>query len=218
MVEGESGSLAIFPPWDRPRYEPSKRWLTWRNGAIATLYNADEAERRRGPQHDATWCELRQLALSRGVGHADARAAIRHRPTGRGHRDAAADQIGPSAARRSDGCGDAWLDLWNRANLAPVFLDQIIRKYEGTRLGRQELEDELPDDVPGDLWTCGIIEKARVWSLSADGMSEDSNRSLSRESRRPDRRRGEPRWRDARGDPAGDRSERVFRGGARLTR
>jgi phage terminase large subunit-like protein len=36
------------------------------------------------------------------------------------------------------------------ANLAPAFLDQIIRKYEGTRLGRQELEAELLDDVPGD--------------------------------------------------------------------
>src|SRR5437899_127332 len=40
MVEGESGILAISPPWDRPRYEPSKRRLTWPNGAIATLYSA----------------------------------------------------------------------------------------------------------------------------------------------------------------------------------
>jgi phage terminase large subunit-like protein len=61
-------------------------------------------------------------------------------------------------------------------------------QIRGHSLGRQELEAELPDDVPGDLWTCGIIEKARVRSLSADGMSEDSNRSLSRASRRPDRR------------------------------
>jgi phage terminase large subunit-like protein len=37
MVEGESGILAISPPWDRPLYEPSKRRLTWPNGAIATL-------------------------------------------------------------------------------------------------------------------------------------------------------------------------------------
>ena len=50
----------------------------------------------------------------------------------------------------------------NRANLAPAFLDQIIRKYEGTRLGRQELEAELLDDVPGALWTRAIIEAARV--------------------------------------------------------
>ena len=57
MVEGESGILAISPPWDRPLYEPSKRRLTWQNGAIATLYSADEPECLRGPQHDATWCD-----------------------------------------------------------------------------------------------------------------------------------------------------------------
>src|SRR5260370_16314956 len=57
MVEGESGILAISPPWERPRYEPSKRRLTWPNGAIATLFSADEPERLRGPQHDPAWCD-----------------------------------------------------------------------------------------------------------------------------------------------------------------
>ena len=54
---GESGILAISPRWDRPRYEPSKRRLTWPNGAIATFYSAEEPERLRGPQHDAAWCD-----------------------------------------------------------------------------------------------------------------------------------------------------------------
>jgi len=49
MVEGESGLLAIAPPWDRPLYEPSKQRLTWSNGAVATTYSADEPERLRGP-------------------------------------------------------------------------------------------------------------------------------------------------------------------------
>jgi len=57
MVEGESGILAISPPWDRPRYEPSKRRLTRPNEAIATLYSAEEPERLRGLQHEATWCD-----------------------------------------------------------------------------------------------------------------------------------------------------------------
>ena len=57
MVEGESGLLAIAPPADRPLYEPSKRRLTWPNGAIATLFSADEPERLRGPQHDFAWCD-----------------------------------------------------------------------------------------------------------------------------------------------------------------
>ena len=46
----------------------------------------------------------------------------------------------------------------NRANLAPAFFDQIIRKYEGTRLGRQELEAELLEDTPGALWSHGSID------------------------------------------------------------
>src|SRR5271170_7002978 len=57
MVEGDSGILAISPPWFRPHYEPSKRRLTWANGAIATLYSAEEPDALRGPQHDSAWCD-----------------------------------------------------------------------------------------------------------------------------------------------------------------
>src|SRR5262245_47454256 len=57
MVEGESGLLAICPPWNMPRYEPSKRRVTWPNGAMATTYSADEPNLLRGPQHDGAWCD-----------------------------------------------------------------------------------------------------------------------------------------------------------------
>ena len=57
MVEGESGILAVAPDWARPIYEPTKRRVTWPNGAIATLYSADEPDRLRGPQHDAAACD-----------------------------------------------------------------------------------------------------------------------------------------------------------------
>jgi len=53
----------------------------------------------------------------------------------------------------------------NRANLAPAFLDQIVRRYQGTRLGRQELDAELLDDMPGGLWQRGIIEATRTSAL-----------------------------------------------------
>jgi phage terminase large subunit-like protein len=52
----------------------------------------------------------------------------------------------------------------NRSNLAPAFFDQIIRKYEGTRLGRQELEAELLEDTPGALWSHASIEASRLRS------------------------------------------------------
>jgi phage terminase large subunit-like protein len=57
LGEGESGILAIAQPWCRPIYEPSKRRLTWPNGAIATTFSAEEPERLRGPQHDAAVCD-----------------------------------------------------------------------------------------------------------------------------------------------------------------
>ena len=57
MVEGESGLLSIGLPERRPLYEPSKRRLTWPNGAIATLYCGDEPDQLRGPQHDAAWVD-----------------------------------------------------------------------------------------------------------------------------------------------------------------
>ena len=57
MVEGQSGILAISPPWFRPRYEPSKCRLTWPNGARATTFSADEPERLRGPEHDGAWLD-----------------------------------------------------------------------------------------------------------------------------------------------------------------
>lgn len=50
----------------------------------------------------------------------------------------------------------------NRSNLAPAFYSHVIKKYEGTRLGRQELNAEILDDVPGALWKRARIEELRV--------------------------------------------------------
>jgi predicted phage terminase large subunit-like protein len=163
MVEGESGILAISPPWERPRYEPSKRRLTWPNGAIGTLFSADEPERLRGPQHDAAWCDelaswrypeawdMLMLGLRLGT---DPRVVVTTtpRPT-KLIRELIAD---PTVVVTRGTTHE------NRANLAPVFLGQIVRKYQGTRLGRQELEAEILEDVPGALWNRGVIEATRA--------------------------------------------------------
>jgi len=50
----------------------------------------------------------------------------------------------------------------NADNLAPAFLGAILKQYEGTRLGRQELDAELLEDLPGALWTRETIERARI--------------------------------------------------------
>src|ERR1044072_7253580 len=56
--------------------------------------------------------------------------------------------------------GGSTLD--NAANLAPSFLKYILRKYQGTRLGRQELEAEVIDETEGALWTVLMIEALRI--------------------------------------------------------
>lgn len=163
MVEGESGILTISPPHERPSYEPSKRRLTWPNGAVATLFSADEPERLRGPQHDLAWCDelaawrypaaWDMLMLGLRLGR-DPRVVVTTTPRPI-HliRMLLADPMVVVTRGRT---------VENRDNLAAAFLEQIIRHYEGTRLGRQELDAELLEDVPGALWSRAIIEAGRV--------------------------------------------------------
>jgi phage terminase large subunit-like protein len=164
ITEGPSGILACAPAWHRPTYEPSKRRLTWPNGAIGTLYSADEPERLRGPQHDlaaidelGSWRRPEawdNLMFGLRLGERPRCAvATTPRPT-RLIRDLIAREGGDVVVTRGT-------SYENRANLAPEFISQIIRRYEGTRLGRQELLAELLTDTPGALWTRDRIEAQR---------------------------------------------------------
>ena len=167
MVEGESGILAISPPWERPRYEPSKRRLTWSNGAIATLFSADEPERLRGPQHNAAWCdEFASCDIPR-LGTCHVRAAAGSRSARRGYDDSAADNTDSRADCDPSVKVTRGTTYENRANLAPAFLGQIVCKYQGTRLGPQELEAELFEDVPGALWNGSVIGATRACTAPA---------------------------------------------------
>ena len=164
LVEGESGILAVAPRWFRPIYESSKRRLTWPNGAIATTFSAEEPERLRGPQHDAAVCDelgawsrpetwdMLQFGLRLGQ-KPRCLVATTPRPT---------KLIRELLAREGrDVVVTRGSTYENRANLAPGFFDQVIGKYEGTRLGQQELNAELLEDTPGALWSHGIIDAAR---------------------------------------------------------
>ena len=166
MVEGESGLLSIGLPEHRPDYEPSLCRLTWPNGAIATTYSADEPNRLRGPQHDLAWCD--ELAVWRypaawdmlmfglRLGD-DPRVVVTTTPRSiKLIRDLLADPKVVTTKGRT---------VENRENLAPAFLEQIIKRYEGTRLGRQELDAEILDDMPGALWQRGLIEAARTSAI-----------------------------------------------------
>jgi phage terminase large subunit-like protein len=163
MVEGESGILAIHPDQERPLYEPSKRRLTWSCGAVATTYTADEPERLRGPQADAAWCDeigswrypeaWDMLMFGMRLGD-NPRCVVTTtpRPT----------KLIRELVRDPTTIVTRGSSYENRGNLAPAFFDQIVRKYEGTRLGRQELNAELLEDTPGALWTHALIEANRL--------------------------------------------------------
>ncbi len=168
MIEGESGLLSIFPTAQRPRYEPSKRRVTFHNGAVATAFSADEPDRLRGPNHDLAWADelaawrypeawdMLQLGLRIG---ARPRTVVTTtpKPIPLVRRLIATDDGTVHMTRGST--------FDNRANLAAAFLDEVVSRYEGTRLGRQELYAEVLDDVEGALWNRDLLEENRVTQL-----------------------------------------------------
>ena len=162
MIDGESGILAICPPHERPRYNGNKRRLEWPNGARSLVFSADEPERLRGKQHAFLWAD--ELAAWRyseawdqanfGLRLGNAPQAVittTPRPT-KLIRELASSPV--TAVTRGT-------TYENRGNLAPAFYSEIITKYEGTRLGRQELNAEILEDVEGALWGRAMIDDKR---------------------------------------------------------
>jgi len=155
LVEGESGILAVSPPWFRPDYEPSKRRLTWPNGAIATTFSAEEPERLRGPQHDAAWCDelgtwpyraaWDNLWLGLRLG-TNPRALVTTTPRAT---DLLKQLVADVTIAKTGGT-----TYENRAHLPDQFFDAITGMFEGTRLGRQELYAELLEIVEGQWFGC----------------------------------------------------------------
>jgi phage terminase large subunit-like protein len=163
IVEGDSGIMKCSPPWFRPTYEPSKRRLTWPNGAVATTFSGEEPDQLRGPQFDLAWCdELAKWQYAREAWDMlQFGLRLGDRP-----RQLITTTPRPIALLKEILADPATVitrgrTLDNAANLAPSFLANIRRKYEGTRLGRQELEAEILEDVPGALWSRAVIDETR---------------------------------------------------------
>lgn len=165
MIEGSSGILACYPPAERPLYQPSQRHkLTWANGNVAYGFSADEPERLRGPQCCRFWAD--ELAAWRFAEDAWDNLMFGFR-IGDDLRSVITTTPKPIKLLREIIANDATVvtrgsTYDNRANLAPGFFKDIIKKYEGTRLGRQELLAELLDDIPGALWTRAMIDQYRI--------------------------------------------------------
>lgn len=171
MVEGESGILNTAHPGRRPKWNPSNRRLTWPNGAIATTFSAQEPDSLRGPQYEKAWCDelaawsyaqetwdMLMMILRLGQ-HPQACITTTPRPTPL-VRSLLADAWTPGRLGGTVVTRGSTFD--NSANLAPSFSEKLRRKYEGSRLGRQELYAEVLDDNPGAMWHRATIEALRV--------------------------------------------------------
>ncbi|HCF24621.1 MAG TPA: ATP-binding protein [Novosphingobium sp.] len=167
MVEGQSGLLAVAPRGKRPRFEPSRRLLTWPGGAQATLFSAGEPESLRGPQHSHAWCdEIAKWDLAGG------RAEAAWDNLQLGLRLGARPRLIATTTPRAVPLLRRLLDnqevsithgstYANKANLAPGFVRSVRTQYGKSLLGRQELDGELIVDLTGALWTRALLEQVR---------------------------------------------------------
>jgi len=165
MVEvGDSSILKISPPDFRPHYESSKRRLTWPNGVVGIIYSGDEPEQLRGPQHMKAWVDelakfkypndaWSNLMFGLRIGDNPQSVVTTTPKPIKIIKELIADPT--TAVTRGH-------TLENQDNLSPAFVKYILAKYEGTRLGRQELAGEILDDNPDALWQRDQIDALRV--------------------------------------------------------
>lgn len=170
MVEGDSGILSVSSPDFMPEYSPANRQITWPNGSLAFTYNATQPDQLRGPQHHFAWCDeiakwqymqdsWDQLQFGLRLGeHPQQLVTTTPRPLPLIKKLLNDPYTVVTKGKTRD----------NAANLAAPTLRQLEEKYGGTRLGRQELDAEILDDIPGALWARSDIDNNRLTEAPED--------------------------------------------------
>lgn len=173
MVNGESGFLARCWSGDKtnkgvvmgkPVWSPTKRLLTWENGAYVQFFSAEEPERLRGPQFEACWCDelaawnrdrdtwdMLQFTLRLGK-HPQVCVTTTPKPT----------KLVRDIMKNPKTVVTYGSTFDNSANLAATYLEAVKTQYEGTRLGRQELYAEVLDEASGALWSRELLSQCEV--------------------------------------------------------
>lgn len=174
MVSGQSGIMASSPDDFRPRWIGSKNKVVWPNGSTANCFSAEEPERLRGPQANWAWCD--ELAAWKRLQETwdQLQFGLRLPPDPRCYISTTPRPLplvkllvgkwveeGRAVVTRGS-------TYDNKANLSDKFFAEVISKYEGTRLGRQELQAAILEDVPGALWTLEQIDRDRIAVAPAD--------------------------------------------------
>jgi phage terminase large subunit-like protein len=164
MIEGVSGLLAVHPPHERPIWQPSRKRLEWRNGAVAQAFSAEDPESLRGPQFCCAWSD--EMAKWR---HAEATFDMLQFGLRLGSQPRQLITTTPRPTALLKRLIDESTSVVSRAataanahNLAPTFLQGVMARYAGTRIGRQELDGEIIEDRPDALWSRALLDECRV--------------------------------------------------------
>lgn len=159
MIDGVSGIMGVARH-QRPAFEATRRRLVWPSGAVAQMFSSEDPESLRGPQFDLAWCDelgkwrhahetwdMLQFGLRLGT---SPRQLVTTTPRATPLMLALVKDKATRVTRiRTED---------NAQHLAAGFLDAIRARYDGTRLGRQELDGELIADREDGLWRRDQIE------------------------------------------------------------
>ena len=165
-IEGPSGIIAQAPAHFKPKDVPSKSRLEWPNGTYSHYFTAEKPTRLRGPNLDGAWCDelswwskmeetwdMLSFALRLGA-HPQRIITMTPRP------NKLVKKLLEREGRDTVVTRGATYD--NASNLSGIYIDELKDKYEGTRLGRQEIGGELLTDADGALWNYDMLDKLRV--------------------------------------------------------
>jgi phage terminase large subunit-like protein len=175
MIEGPSGFLNVstIPKEDRPIYESSKSRLVFpKYGAKIITRSAEKPDRLRGRQGEFCWCDefaswhdpryaWEMLFLGQRMGNPQTFITTTPR-----NLSIIKEILDDKYTVQTYGT-----TYDNKANLSSRFIEQIKTKYEGSRLGRQEIMAEILDDNPDAMFSREKIDKNRVGVDDAPQMS-----------------------------------------------
>ena len=163
-VEGPSGIIKSAQPGQIKFYNKSNGQITLANGSVIHMISADEPDRARGLNLAGAWCDefaawryeetwTEGLVPALRIGNPQVVITTTPRPT----------RLIRELIKRDDGSVSLTRGSTfdNAANLSQAALAELRARYEGTRIGRQELYGEVLTDIAGALWTWDSIDSAR---------------------------------------------------------
>jgi phage terminase large subunit-like protein len=163
-AEGESGLINILN-----RYKALANWnrsigeILLTNGSRIKLFSAEEPDRLRGPQHHGAWCdELAAWVRPEAYDQLQFGLRLGERPQTVITTTPKPVPLLKNLLKRDNAVITRGSTYENRANLASTALAELEARYGNTRLGRQELQGELLEDMEGALWTRAWIEDKRL--------------------------------------------------------